>query len=331
MIKQEQKMEIISEIEDLIRIFDDPLCKSSKKEDKEELVRKYYRSSVFISTLQKAFWPTNSYDAVAMMTDDDLKSCQPLPNMDFKSMTVTKFFDVMCRERASFGANSSLIYTKYLKEHPEQKKLIDGILSGNLYGLSADVINSVSTFTWIKSYQCMNPGNFREDFLRMSDRWMKFKKRSGSLVSVIRKGDVCEVLSRNGKPYRMFDELRKQFSSVPVDGMFQCQIYFLDENGEQSQKKFFSETAKKDQSTTFMCDVFDYVPLNCVDCGGATYEERRKVAYTMVKLFICDQRVSMSDVTEFSTSEKLDGEWYVIDATKKFCDSKPKNFMIYKK
>src|SRR5574344_998438 len=274
--------------------------KNAKTNDEKiVLLKKYINNSYFIWLLQKTYGINNTYnlanpdsiDPKIVETTEIINGISFPANGDIKLKTVV---EMLLKDRKTNGGKTDLIIARFNAICSKKKQLLESIMNGTLFGISSDLINAVCGTYLIPEIKCFSTTDFREDFVK--------------------------DYSRQGKIYRIFDDIRSSFSSVPTDGMFQCQLYY-EENGIPDQKKFFSETAKKDQSTTFKCEVFDFVPLTCLSGSqeGEIFEERYKLARLLVENFISDNRISVADLKDFDSKKiNLDKESYVIATQKTF-------------
>lgn len=241
----------------------------------------------------------------------------------------------LIKERnTSFDPKRSIsLYKSYIESDvatKAQKEMMKIIVSGDFFGMTASQINEVYGICIVPEFRNFGTTNFRKDFLDPESGYWQFKKENGGFISIVKFGDSVEIYSRQGKLYRIFDDIRVAFKNCPIDGVFQAQLYYLNEKGISDSKLFLSETAKKDQSINFKCDVFDYYPLTCLSgrSNGESFESRYGTAKMIIDSFVADGRISLSEMEDFNINKKPKDNYIVIDKTINFTKTKPKHFML---
>ena len=293
--------------------------------DRRSFIERHMGSSVFMGLVQHTYSMLHWHDQAAGQ-DGALKEDRMLDHVPFKGMQVSTFLSTMEKERSTFGTRSGEIYSRYVRENPDVKEAVDGVLSRSLFGLSADLLNECAGFQWLPSLRFPEQGRFRADLFKDASEWYSFKRKEGGMAAVLRHGRTCEVLSRSGRQYLMLDGLRKAFARVPFDGVFMIQLSFAGEDGLPDRRKFFVETARNVQSDSWLADVFDWGPVTAMrDGSDVPWEERRSLALLGVRQ-AGDPRITYCSATRCSTSP-VPGE-FVIRRDARFNDVKAKDFML---
>lgn len=261
--------------------------------DRRAFVVRHTRSACFVNLVQRSCSPLHWYGPLA--GDEDV----PLRTVDFEKVTLVGVLSMLEADRALSTGTSAAIRSGYLKAHPDHAELLDGVIAKNLFGLSADLVNECAGFGWVPVVRTPDPVRFRDDLFANASDWFSCSRAEGSLATVVKYGASCEVLSKSGRQYVMLDSLRKAFSRIPYDGLLTVQLSFVDEGGTASMKKFFSETARKDQSEAWRATVVDYrpIPASGKVPDAATWEERRPLALLAAR-FAADDRVSYCDAVQ---------------------------------
>lgn len=243
-----------------------------------------------------------------------------------KGIVFQEVVDLLVKERISYGQDSDLIYSLYINAHPAHSVLFDWMQSRSINGIKPSQINKIFGENVVCDLKVPNVVGFKNDMVCKGDKLVSFEKKNGSFISIVKYGRSIEVFSKNGNPYLIFDEIRKAFENVPFDGRFLAQLYYQDENGNSSIQQFLSETAKKQQSENFFCEVFDYVPLSIMNTythtsiidaedEKFTFKVRNSTAKYIVDKFVNDKRIFNAKIESFD--QKSDKSCYIVDQNAK--------------
>ena len=291
----------------------------STTEDRKAFLLKYSECTSFMVLLQYAFSPLHSYENVKFLCKEDTDRTHTLNGKKFDNygfMDVVKFLE---NDRATFGLASDFIYSKFCHSNPDLQLILGGIINGNLFGFDRAAVNSLAPFPFLPEIASPSIVTFKPELLKKAGALSHFPKIPGGFVNVVKCGNFIEVYSKQGKMYRIFDDIRKAFKDVPVDGQFIGQLYYKNSDGEADMKAFFSETARKEQSKNFFLELFDFIPLadrqSRVHASLAEYSSRYLAAKFAHSFLSKDKRFLMAWA---GRCEVPSGSLVIADASKEF-------------
>ena len=213
----------------------------------------------------RKFATNSSFAWLLQITYGQFQICPQLPNKlpDAEPLKEPMRFETLIRKiqklRQEFKDEEAVVLmASYLKSYPDHESLLRQVVNKSFGPTISDLEKAINKSIAIK-YTIRPTTSYRSDFVVRHQDWSVFPKRKGgSFAAVVKMGSFIEVYSKSGNVYRNFDQLRREFTKIALDGIFEGQLWYEDENGEPSQIEFLRQTAKKEQSATHFFEIFDY-------------------------------------------------------------------------
>jgi len=303
-------------------VFDEFNNSSLSVKQKQDLIRHYKSDANFLWLLQMSYSPFKVFAQLPKIFDEPKKS----PKHAISTLRGAVEYLMMARNfNYSEAEITAELYDFWHRASEDNRKMLKDIIDKNLFGLNCDLINSAVGFNFIPSIQIPAYTRFKKEFFERHKKWNLISHCNGSIVQIFKFGNCVEVFSKNGRPFRIFDKLRYAFFHVPFDGFFNTQIFYLNDQGKEDQKIFFSKTAKKEQSDDFFARVFDYCPLNG-SCSSSHSERMEILRFIFNKFVDYDQRISVAPLIK-SKNECTSSVLCIADEMA-YEDIKPKDFLL---
>lgn len=225
----------------------------------------------------KEFASSSSFAWLLQTTYGQFQICPQLPSKlpDAEPLSAPMKFESLIRKiqklRQEFKDEEAVkLMASFLKTYPEKESLLRQVVNKSFGPTISDLEKAIGK-SIVLHYSIRATASYRSDFVFRHPEWSAFPKRKGgSFVAVVKMGSFIEVYSKAGNVYRIFDQLRREFIKIPLDGIFEGQLWYENTEGQPDQIEFLRQTAKKEQSTTHFFEIFDYAstfelvnPTNC--------------------------------------------------------------------
>jgi hypothetical protein len=290
--------------------------------EKLEAAKKFSTDSRFIWMLTKTYGKFTVLPQIPKVVAPAEKLKEP--------MRMETFLLRIQRMRQTFQDDKANdLIASYLATYPEHESAVRQITSKSFGPTATDLERAIgkSLFT---DFSIKSPGVYRKSNATDSRKWHFFKKRQGSLVAVIKMGSFVEVYSKAGNVYRNFDNIRKEFSKLPIDGIFEGQLWY-EIDGVEDQTEFLRQTAKKDQSTDHFFEIYDYASaFECMNKTDAKYALRSAAIGCLLKLMklsgVDTKRILAAELK--SSCDNDGNQYYMMADDVSYGDRKSNDFMI---
>lgn len=303
-------------------MFDEFNNNSLSDEQKKDLIRYYKSDSGFMWLLQMSYSPFKVFAQLPKTFDE--------PNKVSKNPIVTlrdAIEYLMTARNLNYSEKEIAdgLYNFWHRTSEDKRTMLKEIINKSLFNLNRDLINSAVGFDFIPAVQIPGYTRFKKEFFERHKKWNLIPWCDGSIVQIFKFGNCVEIFSKNGRPFRIFDKLRRAFFHVPFDGFFNTHLFYLNDAGEADQKIFFSKTAKKEQSDDFFARVFDYYPLS--GTCSLPHSKRVEILDFVFKNFVDhDQKISVVPLIK-SKSSCTPTVLCIADEVP-YEDLKPKDFLL---
>lgn len=290
----------------------------------------------------KEFASSSGFAWLLQVTYGQFQICPQLPSKlpDAEPLAEPMRFETLIRRiqklRQEFKDEEAVaLMASFLKTYPEKESLLRQVV-GKSFGPTISDLEKAIGKSIVIHYSIGTTAPYRSDFVFRHPEWSAFAKRKGgSLAAVVKMGSFVEVYSKSGNVYRIFDQIRREFSKIALDGIFEGQLWYENEAGQPDQTEFLRQTAKKTQSTAHFFEIFDYAStFELINPTGMPYSDRMALlgaqfaALKMAKKL--PDRISVaqrSKTVKDSPNLGKDASTYIMADDISYSARKPKDFL----
>ena len=290
----------------------------------------------------KEFASSSGFAWLLQVTYGQFQICPQLPAKlpDAEPLPEPMRFETLIRKiqklRQEFKDDEAVnLMASFLKTYPEKESLLRQV-TGKSFGPTISDLEKAIGKSIVIHYSIGTTAPYRSDFVFRHPEWSAFPKRKGgSFAAVVKMGSFIEVYSKSGNVYRIFDQIRREFTKITLDGIFEGQLWYENEAGQPDQTEFLRQTAKKSQSTTHFFEIFDYAStFELINPTSMPYSERMalldaqfaalKAAKKLPDRISVAQR---SKTVKDSPSPDKDATIYIMADDISYSARKPKDFL----
>lgn len=312
-------------------IYDD--VKNASMPEKTELIEKYSQDTKFAYIVQLAYSQINVFPKVQppFLTADEIQNVKSPDSFSELMFNLLKIREDT-KNSAESDNRAMLLTSAFLAKNPDMTDIVLATISKNPFNIDdPSVLNEIYSPGILKNSAIIQPTGYRKDFWERHSAWLAFPIRKGVLIQIIKNGSYLEIFSKSGSPYRNLDNARTELENKFnwIDGIFDAQLYFKNDSGEEDMNMYFKEISKKDQIKNYNIEIHGYAPITEIykfpSHKSMAYADRMSVFDALTQDFNVNSN-GIRKVKPTRTVAPIKGT-YAVAADVSYDKCKPKDFL----